>query len=86
MRLEPGRDEQFDADRFGMWLEVMVDAGVSSAAATLAAMDVDLLAAGFVEHLRVFDYAVAPFITIDATWRPARRLRTVFAPRSAAMW
>src|SRR5688572_3941426 len=67
----PGRDEQFDADRFGTWLEVMVDAGVSSAATTLAAMDVDLLAAGFVEHLRVFDdAAVAPFITIDGDVAP----------------
>ena len=67
----PGRDEQFDADRFGTWLDVMVDAGVSSAAATLAAMDVDLLAAGFVEHVRVFDdAAVAPFITIDGEVAP----------------
>jgi hypothetical protein len=67
----PGRDEQFDADRFGTWLEVMVDAGVSGAATTLAAMDVDLLAAGFVEHIRVFDYAaVAPFITIDGDVAP----------------
>ena len=67
----PGRDEQFDADRFGTWLDVMVDAGVSSAATTLAAMDVDLLAAGFIEHIRVFDYAaVAPFITIDGDVAP----------------
>src|SRR5688572_5232528 len=68
----PGRDEQFDADRFGTWLEVMVNAGVSSAAATLAAMDVDLLAAAFGQHVRVFDYAaVAPFITIDGDVAPA---------------
>jgi hypothetical protein len=67
----PGRDEQFDADRFGTWLEVMADADVSSAAATLAAMDVDLLAAGFGQHVRVFDYAaVAPFITIDGDVAP----------------
>ena len=62
----PGGDEQFDAGRFGTWLEVMVDTGTSSAAATLAAMDGNLLAAAFVQHVRVFDYAaVAPFITID---------------------
>jgi hypothetical protein len=67
----PGSDEQFDADRFGAWLEVMVDAGVSWAAATLAEMDVDLLVAGFAEHVRVFDYAaVAPFITIDGDVSP----------------
>jgi hypothetical protein len=67
----PGRDEQFDAGRFGEWLEVMVDAGVSNAAATLAAMDVDLLAAAFARHVRVFDdAAVAPFITIDGDVAP----------------
>jgi hypothetical protein len=67
----PGLDEQFDADRFGTWLEVMLDAGVSSAAATLAAMDVDLLAAGLVEHVRVFEYgAVASFITLDGELVP----------------
>lgn len=67
----PGRDEQFDAGRFGAWLEVMVDAGVSNAAATLAAMDVDLLAAAFAEHVRVFDYAaVAPFLTVDGDVAP----------------
>jgi hypothetical protein len=49
----------------------MVDAGISSAAATLAAMEADLLVAGFAEHIRVFDYAaVAPFITIDGEVAP----------------
>jgi hypothetical protein len=62
----PGRDEQFDASRFGLWLEVMVDADVSSAAATLAAMDIDFVAAGFVQHVRIFDYgAVGSFIMLD---------------------
>jgi hypothetical protein len=62
----PGLDEHFDADRFGRWLEVMVDAGVSGAAATLAAIDVDLVVAGLVQHVRVFDYAAAaPYLTLD---------------------
>jgi hypothetical protein len=61
-----GREEQFDGNRFGAWLEVMVEADVSGAATTLAAMDVDLIAAGFVEHVRVFDAAaVAPYVTLD---------------------
>jgi hypothetical protein len=69
----PGREERFDADRFGTWLEVMVDAGVSSAAATLAAMDDDLLAAGFAEHVRVFDAAaVTPFITLEGEVIPGK--------------
>jgi hypothetical protein len=62
----PGRDEQFDAGRFAVWLEVMVDADPSSAAAMLAAMDEDLVAAGFVQHVRVFDYAaIAPYRALD---------------------
>src|SRR5919108_5711439 len=62
----PGLDEHFDAVRFGRWLDLLVDAGVSSAAATLAALDVDLVAAGFVQHVRVFDYAAAaPYLTLD---------------------
>jgi Family of unknown function (DUF6178) len=62
----PGQDERFDAARFGLWLEVMVDADVSNAATMLAAMDADLVAAGLVQHVRVFDYAaVASFVTLD---------------------
>jgi uncharacterized protein DUF6178 len=62
----PGQDEQFDPARFGTWLEVMVDAGVAGAAATVAALDVDLVAAGLSPHVRVFDYAaVAPYVTLD---------------------
>ena len=61
-----GLDEHFDADRFGLWLEVMMDADVSSAAATLAAMDIELVAAGFAQHVRVFDcVALSPFMTLD---------------------
>jgi hypothetical protein len=61
-----GQDEQFDGNRFGVWLEVMVEADVSGAATTLAAMDVDLVAAGLVQHVRVFDSAaVAPYVTLD---------------------
>ena len=32
----PGLDEQFDADRFGLWLEVLMESGASVAAQTLA--------------------------------------------------
>jgi hypothetical protein len=34
-----GQDEQFDVDRFGEWLEVLVDTGDSVAARTVAALD-----------------------------------------------
>ncbi|HKV98407.1 MAG TPA: DUF6178 family protein [Vicinamibacterales bacterium] len=51
----PGRDEQFDVDRFGEWLEVLVDAGESVAARTIAALDRHLVIAGLSRYLRVFD-------------------------------
>ena len=40
---QPGLDEQFDADRFGVWLEVLVESGATVAAQKLAGMDVDLV-------------------------------------------
>ena len=81
----PGLDEQFDARRFGEWLEVMLEAGVSSASSTLAAMDAGLLAVGLTEHVRVFDdAAVAPTSCSMAKWHPRRRSQRVFAVRSEA--
>jgi hypothetical protein len=52
---QPGRDEQFDVDRFGEWLEVLVDTGDSVAARTIAALDQELVVAGLSRYLRVFD-------------------------------
>jgi hypothetical protein len=61
-----GRDEQFDADRFGVWLEVLVETGAAAAAQKLAGMDVDLVVAGLAEHARVYDLAaVTPYETTD---------------------
>jgi hypothetical protein len=51
----PGRDDQFDVTRFGEWLEVLVDAGESVAARTVAALDTHLVIAGLSRYLRVFD-------------------------------
>jgi hypothetical protein len=50
-----GRDEQFDVDRFGEWLEVLVDTGDSVAARTVAALDKHLVIVGLSRYLRVFD-------------------------------
>jgi hypothetical protein len=55
----PGLDEQFDAARFGQWLEVLVEAGAGVAAQKVAEMDADLVAAGLAHHARVFDAAAA---------------------------
>jgi hypothetical protein len=52
---QPGRDEQFDVDRFGEWLEVLVDTGESVAARTVAALDEHLVVTGLSRYLRVFD-------------------------------
>jgi uncharacterized protein DUF6178 len=51
----PGSDEQFDVDRFGEWLEVLVDTGNSVAARTIAALDKNLVVAGLSRYVRVLD-------------------------------
>src|SRR5262249_17515153 len=62
----PGMDEQFDADRFGVWIEVLVEYGAESAAQKLAGMDVELIAAGLARHVLVYDRAaVTPYETLD---------------------
>jgi hypothetical protein len=70
----PGLDERFDPARFGVWLEVLVETGVSVAARTLAGMDVDLAVAGLSQHVLVFDAAaVGAYTTTDGVAVPARR-------------
>ncbi|MBO0721542.1 MAG: hypothetical protein J2P41_12015 [Blastocatellia bacterium] len=54
---QPGKDEQFDADRFGVWLEVLAESGAAVAASMLAEMDVDLVIAGLAQHAFVYDNA-----------------------------
>ena len=62
----PGRDEQFDADRFGVWLEVLAEAGADVAARKIAEMDAGIVTAGFAQHLRVYDRAaVSRYTTTD---------------------
>jgi hypothetical protein len=54
---EPGRDEQFDVDRFGLWLEVLLDSGATYAARRIAEIDADLVTTAFAQHILVFDGA-----------------------------
>jgi Family of unknown function (DUF6178) len=62
----PGLDERFDAERFGVWIEVMVEAGADRAAETLSQIPIEQLIAGFAHHARVFDIAaIAAYDTID---------------------
>ena len=42
----PGADEAFDADRFGVWIDVLMHAGAPAAAEKLIALDIGLATAG----------------------------------------
>ena len=62
----PGLEERFDPDRFGVWLEVLLDAGAGVAADALAGLDPDLVVGGFAQHIAVFDVvAAAPYTMLD---------------------
>ena len=64
--VRPGVDEQFDAERFGIWIEVLVEAGADLAAEKLAHIPLEQLVAGFAHHARVFDIAaIAAYDTTD---------------------
>src|SRR5262245_66001854 len=61
-----GTAEQFDGDRFGVWLEVLVELGGTMAAQKLSQMDAGLVAAGLAHHVRIFDRGAAhPYFTLD---------------------
>jgi len=65
---QPGLDEQFDASRFGTWLQVLLEGGVDMAAEKLAGMSPNVVAAGLAQHVRVFDAgAVSEYMTLDGT-------------------
>src|SRR5438132_6771285 len=55
---QPGRDEHFDVDRFGEWVEVLVNTGDSVAARTVAALDKDVVIVGLSRYVRVFDRGI----------------------------
>jgi hypothetical protein len=75
----PGLDEHFDAARFGLWIEVLAEAGADVAAAKLAEMPLPQIVAGLAHHVLVFDVsAVSSYETTDGTRidysRPVRDL------------
>lgn len=55
---QPGQDEAFDADRFGAWLEHLVDRDAAAAARVVARLDRALVVTGLSRHIRVFDPGV----------------------------
>ena len=69
---QPGQDELFDADRFGVWLEVLMESGAASAAQKLAAMDPDLVTTALSQYALVYDSAaVSSYTTSDGEDVPA---------------
>lgn len=63
---QPGLDEQFDADRFGVWLEVLLEFGAEAAARKLAGIDAELVITGVAQHALVFDRAaVSSYETLE---------------------
>ena len=65
---QPGLEEQFDAARFGTWLQVLLEGGADMAAEKLAGMPPDLVTAGLAQHVRVFDAGtVSEYMTLDGT-------------------
>jgi len=74
-----GGDETLDAERFGLWLEVLMEAGVAVAAEKLMAMDAGFLVGALAQHIRVFDRA--------ATARDAFEIGGyVVEPRQTSSW
>ncbi len=51
----PGKDESFDADRFALWLEVMLEAGEAFAAQKLAELPEDLVTLALHKQVLVID-------------------------------
>jgi hypothetical protein len=61
----PGQDEQFDADRFAVWLEVLAESGAEFAADKLAAIDAAVVIAALAKDMRVFDAAAGVVDSAD---------------------
>jgi uncharacterized protein DUF6178 len=59
----PVLDEVFDADRFGVWIAVLMESGTEVAAEKILRLDIELVIAGLARHLAVFDNGVAAFYT-----------------------
>src|SRR6202000_3055633 len=65
-RARPGGAERFDPARFGLWLEVMLEAGETFTADTLAELSEDLLALALHELVVVVDLDEVALSAIDA--------------------
>ena len=69
----PGGEEAFDPDRFGAWIDVLLQNGAENAAAKLIGLDTDLVTAGVVSHAAVYDLgAVSAYTTLEGELVPGR--------------
>jgi hypothetical protein len=57
-RTTPGRDDRFDEQRFGAWLETLMEEGEDVAARVVDAMDRGVATAGLSRYVRIFDPGV----------------------------
>ncbi len=62
---QPGWDEALDADRFGIWLHVLMEAGAAAAAEKIVGLDAEIVIAALAQHLRVFDVAAVALRELD---------------------
>ena len=67
----PGRDEFFDADRFGLWLEIILETGSAFAARKLMELDEDLLTLGLCQLVLVVDLDELT-LRMSNSWRSAK--------------
>jgi hypothetical protein len=75
-----GGDEEFDADRFGLWIAVLMQSGPAVAAEKLVGLDLELVVEGLARHAAVFDHAaVSPYTTLDGDHVPGRATKRGFA-------
>jgi len=65
-RVRDGGSETFDVERFGVWIAVLVQAGLEIATEKLAGLQLDLVVAGLSQHLIVRDHGtIAAYVTLD---------------------
>jgi len=93
---QPGEEERFDADRFGVWLEVLLESGAPFAAGKLAAIDPGLVVTALAEHIRVFDAAAITPMFEDGQEIPVSAIQRdedsrevggyVLVPKIAGAW
>lgn len=53
---KPGSDETFNADRFGLWIEILMELGSASAADKIAEMDSDFITMAISQLVWVIDF------------------------------